>query len=371
MAEETLTEALSNLNDDNIKDAAIPEHKQEEYQVLHGTEEPQDESTFIELTDEDVGEVAPINEDEVKVEFEEGLLGQDDEELSEMEREMKKAGNRVNQAVKQAKDWQRREIQALQYAKQLQEDNKRLSSQLQLREETTAKENLALSKNYTNEFQGRVDAQVDSAKVALTKAYDAGDSELMADAQQQLARAEAERNSLEQYKRDLVQYEQDLAAYNQTQANAQTEFPAQQTQAQLNKKAREEELAQYAQPSPKAQGWAEKNEWFGVDRIMTSTAMAIHQELAESGIDLESNEYYSQLDNRLREELPTRFQATNNEGNSGKPVQTVVSGTRTTGNGRSQNDRRVELTPSEQALAKKLGVPFKEYAKQKLRLQAS
>ena len=367
MAEETLTEALSNLNDDNIKDAAVPEHKQAEYQVLHGTEEPQDESTFIELTDEDVGEVAAINEDEVKVEFEEGLLGQDDEELSEMEREMKKAGNRVNQAVKQAKDWQRREIQALQYAKQLQEENKKLSSQLQLREETTAKENLALSKNYTNEFQGRVDAQVDSAKVALTKAYDAGDSELMADAQQQLARAEAERNSLEQYKRDLVQYEQDLAAYNQSQANAQTEFPAQQTQAQPQGQA----APQYSEPSQKAQGWAEKNEWFGVDRIMTSTAMAIHQELAESGIDLESDEYYSQLDNRLHEELPNRFQAANNEGNSGKPVQTVVSGTRTTGNGRSQNDRRVELTPSEQALAKKLGVPFKEYAKKKLRLQAS
>ena len=363
MAEETLTEALSNLNDDNIKDAAVPEHKQAEYQVLHGTEDPQDESTFIELTDEDVGEVASINEDEVKVEFEEGLLGQDDEELSEIEREMKKAGNRVNQAVKQAKDWQRRELQALQYAKQLQEDNKRLSSQLQLREETTAKENLALSKNYTSEFQGRVDAQVDSAKVALTKAYDAGDSQLMADAQQQLARSEAERNSLEQYKRDLGQYEQDLGAWNQNQANAQAEFSAQQPQGQP--------APQYSEPSQKAQGWAEKHEWFGVDRIMTSTAMAIHQELAESGIDLESNEYYSQLDNRLREELPNRFQATNNEGNSGKPVQTVVSGTRTTGNGRSQNDRRVELTPSEQALSKKLGVPFKEYAKQKLRLQAS
>ena len=104
---------------------------------------------------------------------------------------------------------------------------------------------------------------------------------------------------------------------------------------------------------------------------MTSTAMVIHQELAESGIDLESNEYYSNLDDRLREELPNKFKAESNAGNNGRPVQTVVSGTRTTGNGRSQNDRRVELTPSEQALAKKLGVPFKEYAKQKMRLQAS
>lgn len=361
MAEETLSEALENLNDDNIKSAAVPVHKQPDI------EDPQDESTFIELTDEDVGEVAPITEDEVKENFEDGALGQDDGELSEVEKEAKKAQNRVNQAIKQAKDFQRREIQALQYAKQLQEENKKLSSQIQLREETTAKENLALSKNYTSEFQGRVDAEVDSAKIALTKAYEAGDSNLMVEAQQQLARAEADRNALEQYKRDLAQYEQDLAAYNQSQANAPINPPAQQPQGQ----PQEQQSPQYAQPSQKAQTWAEKNEWFGVDRIMTNTAMAIHQELAESGIDLESDEYYSQLDNRLREELPNRFQAENNVGNSGKPVQTVVSGTRTTGNGRSQNDRRVELTPSEQALAKKLGVPFKEYAKQKLRLQAS
>jgi hypothetical protein len=360
MAEETLSEALENLNDDNIKSAAVPEHKRSDI------EDPQEESTFIDLTDEDVSEVAPITEDEVKENFEDGSLGQDDGELSEVEQEAKKAQNRVNQAIKQAKDFQRREIQALQYAKQLQEENKKLSSQIQLEGQKTAQDNLALSKNYTNEFQGRVDAQVDSAKIALTKAYEAGDSALMADAQQQLARAEADRSSLEQYKRDLAKYEQDVAAY-QNQANTQTEFPAQQPQTQ----PQEQPDAQYAQPSPKAQGWAEKNEWFGVDRIMTNTAMAIHQELAESGIDLESDEYYSQLDNRLREELPNRFQAENNVGNSGKPVQTVVSGTRTTGNGRSQNDRRVELTPSEQALAKKLGVPFKEYAKQKLRLQAS
>ena len=78
---------------------------------------------------------------------------------------------------------------------------------------------------------------------------------------------------------------------------------------------------------------------------MTKHSMTIHQELAESGIDLESDEYYSNLDSRLREELPNRFQAKSNAGNSGKPVQTVVSGTRTTGNGRSQNDRRIELTP--------------------------
>ena len=359
MAEETLTEALANLNDDNIQNAAVPEHKRPDI------EDPQEESTFIDLSDDDVAEVAPVTEDQVQESFEDGSLGQDDTELSEVEQEAKKAQNRVNQAIKQAKDYQRRELQALQYAKQLQEENKQLSSQIQLESQQTAQNNLELSKNYSNEFEGRVDAQVDSAKVALKTAYDSGDQNLMVDAQQQLARAEAERNQLSQYQRELAKYEQDLEQWQATQAKTQQEFPEQNYQTQPQPQP------QYSQPSNKATSWAEKNEWFGVDRIMTNTAMAIHQELAETGIDLESNEYYSNLDSRLREELPNRFKAESNVGNNGKPVQTVVSGTRTTGTGRSQNDRRVELTPSEQALAKKLGVPFKEYAKQKMRLQAS
>ena len=362
MTEETLSDALANLNDDNIKSAAVPENKR-----TSAADDPQEESTFIELTDEDIGEASPIANDKVHEDFEDGSLGQDDNELSEVEQEAKKAQNRVNQAVKQAKDWQRRELQALQYAKQLQEDNKKLSSQIQLTNQTTADETLKISKSYKDEFEGRVEAEAQSAKASLTKAYESGDPESMADAQQRLARAEAERSSLEQYKRELVKYEEDMQAWNQNQVRQKQADEAQYQQQQQ----RPQQQPQYSEPSQKAQGWAEKNEWFGVDRIMTSTAMVIHQELAESGIDLESNEYYSNLDNRLREELPNRFKAESNVGNSGKPVQTVVSGTRTTGNGRSQNDRRIELTPSEQSLSKRLGVSFKEYAKQKMRLQAS
>jgi len=359
--QETLTDALANLNDDNIKKAAIPEHKRE---VI---EDVQEESTFIDLDEEDIKDVEPITDDKVKDDFEEGALGEDDAELSEVEKEAKKAQGRINQAVKQAKEFQRKELQALQFAKQLQEENKKLSSQIQLSTQNTANENLALSKNYSNEFEGRVEAQVDAAKVALKTAYESGNQDLMVEAQQQLARAESDRGALNQYKRDLEKYEKDLQAYNQSQRQIQNEIPDYQKPDYAQSPAQ----PQYAEPSEKAQKWAATNEWFGVDRIMTNVAMAIHQDLAQTGIDVESDEYYSQLDNRLREELPNRFQAENNVGNSGKPVQTVVSGTRTTGNGRSQNDRRVELTPSEQALAKKLGVPFKEYAKQKMRLQAS
>ena len=359
--QETLSEALSNLNDDNIQKAAIPEHKRE------SVDEIQEGSTFIDLDEDDLKDVSPITDDKVKNDFEEGALGEDDVELSEVEKEAKKAQGRINQAVKQAKEFQRKELQALQFAKQLQEENKKLSTQIQLSNQTTAKENLAISKNYSNEFEGRVDAQVDAAKVALKTAYESGNQDLMVEAQQQLARAEADRGSLNQYKRDLEKYEQELESYNQAENKVREEFP----NYQEPKYSQSPAQPQYAEPSQKAQSWAQKNEWFGVDKIMTNVAMAIHQDLAQTGIDLESDEYYSQLDNKLREELPNRFQASSNAGNSGKPVQTVVSGTRTTGNGRSQKDRRVELTPSEQALAKKLGVPFKEYAKQKMRLEAS
>jgi hypothetical protein len=105
-----------------------------------------------------------------------------------------------------------------------------------------------------------------------------------------------------------------------------------------------------------------------VDEVMTDQVMAIHKRLAANpSIDLESDEYYSELNQRMREAFPHKF---NNAGDNAN-VQTVVSGTRTTGSGRNQNNRRIELSPSEQQLAKKLGVPFKEYAKQKMRLERS
>ena len=100
---------------------------------------------------------------------------------------------------------------------------------------------------------------------------------------------------------------------------------------------------------------------------MTDQVMAIHKRLAAMQIDLESDGYYSEIDKQMREAFPHRFDIAGDETN----VQKVVSGSRTTGTGRNQNNRRIELSPSEQQLAKKLGVPFKEYAKQKMRLQRS
>ena len=351
MAEETLTEALEKLDDENIQSAALPESRRVE-------EETSEEVAIIDLDEDDVKDIEPITEDVVKEEFEPKPTI-DEEELSETEKRARKAQDRINKAVGQAKEYQRRELQALQYAKELQEKNQQLSDQLLQSQTQSTEQNMKLQEGYKDEFENRVETQANAAKKALKTAYESGDAETMAEAQQLLAQAEADRSALNRYNQELEEYKV------QYQNWAEEQQARQEQQIQPMQQPAQEPV--YEEPSPKAQQWAEENEWFGTDQVMTNVAFAIHQELTAQGIDAESDDYYSQIDNRMREELPHKF---NNAGDN-KPVQTVVSGTRTTGSGRNQNNRRIELSPSEQQLAKKLGVPFKEYAKQKMRLERS
>ena len=354
MAEETLTEALSKLDDENINSAALPEGKRVE-------EEVQEEATYIDFSEEEMEDISPVTEDSVQEDFDAPEV-QGEEELSEAEVRARTAQNRINQAVKQAKDYQRRELQALQYAKELQEKNEQLASQLQNTQTSTAEQNLKMQETYSNEFSTRVETQAEAAKRNLKTAYESGDPEAMAEAQQLLARAEADRNALAQYQRDLEKYKVDYAAWlEQQEANVQAE------QELAKQQPVYQQEPEYQEPSQKAQQWAEQNEWFGTDQAMTDQVMAIHNRLAATQIDLESDEYYSEINKQMREAFPHKFDTARGNNN----VQTVVSGSRTTGTGRNQNSRRVELTPTEQQLARKLGVPFKEYAKQKMRLQSS
>ena len=120
-----------------------------------------------------------------------------------------------------------------------------------------------------------------------------------------------------------------------------------------------EQYLQQAQPQPQPQAtaeaeeWAEQNPWFNKDRVMTASAMVIHQDLAEEGFDLNSEDYYNEITKRIRREFPHKFEDSN------KPTQKVASAVRTSPSGR----RTVKLTPSQVAIAKKLGVPLEEYAK--------
>jgi hypothetical protein len=364
MAEETLTEALSKLDsEEDINRAALPEGRRVE-------EEVQEEDAIIEFSEEEADDLAPVTDDAVQEDFETAEPNTE-EELSEVEVKARTAQNRINQAVKQAKEYQRRELQALQYAKEIKEQNDALASQLKTTQTSSAEQNLRIQENYSQEMENRVDTQATAAKRNLKTAYESGDPEAMADAQQMLARAEADRNALAKYRQDLseykVQYDAWLEGQNQQASQEQSFEELQREQGLTNPVYGQQNQPVYEEPSVRAQEWATSNEWFGSDSVMTNVAFAIHNELQGSGIDLESDEYYSQIDRRMREELPHKFPA----GGNTTTVQKVVSNTRIAGSGRNQNNRQVKLSPTEQQLARKLGVPFKEYAKQKMRLERS
>ena len=303
-------------------------------------EDVSEETQYIEL-DDNKDELKPLQEDDIKEDFETSQkVVEETKDKSEVEKKAAYAQNRINKAVAQAKDFQRRELMAIQYAKQLQEENERLKTSKQTFEED-------MFESRKNETE----AAIELAKQAHKQAVEANDSDSIARATEALSTAIAEKK--------FIEASESRAKIEK--ANA----PKEQTAPEIAQPA--PQVEEYNEPSPKAQNWAEKNTWFGSDRIATNVALSIHEELAGEGFDLNSDEYYNELDTRLKNELPNRF---NNVEADQKPVQTVASPSRTTSSGRKQSNR-VELSPSEQRLAKRLGVSFKDYAIQKARLQKS
>ena len=321
------------ITDEKIEKAAVPEKRRVE-------EEVSDEAVEVSLGD-DSQEVSPVTEDEVKEDFEVSpKVEEQAKDLSEVEKRASLAQNRINKAVAQAKEFQRRELMAVQYAKDLKDQNEKLRQQQK-----------TFSNSYSDEFTNRVESQMTLAKQALKQATEAQDAEAIAAATEALTLATTDKARLEQYSQAQKQYEAQEAAYLEQQQN--------QPQEQYAQPAEE-----YNEPSPKAREWAQKNTWFGQDQVATSVAFAVHKQLENEGFDTDSDEYYSEIDKRVKQELPHKFNV-----EAKKNVQTVASATRNTSTGRKQN--RIQLTPSEQALAKKLGVSFKDYAIQKARLQKS
>lgn len=289
--------------------------------------------------------ISPVTEDEVKENFDVSpKVEEQSKDYSEVEKRASLAQNRINKAVAQAKEFQRRELMAIQYAKDLKDQNEQLKQQQK-----------SFSHSYSDEFTNRVESQMTLAKQALRQATDAGDSEAIASATEALTMATTDKVRLQQYTQAQKQYEEQEAAYQAYQQNQQ-QYQAPQQYAQPQE--------EYAEPSPKARTWAQKNTWFGQDQVATSVAFAVHKQLENEGFDTDSDQYYSEIDKRVRQELPHKFNV-----EAKKNVQTVASATRNTSTGRQQN--RIQLTPSEQQLAKKLGVSFKDYAIQKARLQKS
>jgi|TARA_B100000161_G_scaffold50874_1_gene32979 hypothetical protein len=327
------TYELPDISEEQIEKAAMPVNKRAD-------EEISDETKFIDL-EEDKEALKPLQEDTVQENFETSpKVIEETKEKSEVEKKAAIAQNRINKAVAQAKDFQRRELMAVQYAKTLKEENDKLKASKQ-----TFEQDMFESR------KGETEAAIELAKQAHKQAIESNDADSIARATEALSTAIAEKK--------YIEASEARSKMDNIQTAPAEEFTLPEGEPQ--------EVQEYAQPSPKAQTWAAKNEWFGQDRIATNVALSIHENLANEGFDLNSDEYYNELDNRLKEELPNRFK--NVEADQ-KPVQTVASPSRTTSSGRKPSNR-VELSPSEQRLAKRLGVSFKDYAIQKARLQKS
>ena len=249
-----------------------------------------------------------------------------DSEYADLEGYSEKVQKRIKKLTFQIKEAERKERAALDYAKGLK--NKYDNVQNQFEETDT---------NYLKEYNARIDAERDKAKAALKSAYDSQDTDAITEAQDTLTKLAVEKEKVSMTLQDKESRKKEVESQ-----------PVQDSQAPQ------------PQISYKAQQWAEDNNWFGSDRVMTSAAMGIHEDLLQEGIESESDEYYNQINKRMKEYFPQKFaqETTEVKQATREPVQNVASVSR-----RSGGRKSVKLTKSQVVIAKKLGVPLEEYAK--------
>ena len=250
------------------------------------------------------------------------------DEREEYSKDVQKRIDRMTYKIREA---ERREKEALAFAKKVKQEKDELQGKFN-----------KLDDGYVSEFSTRVQSELEKAKSDLKDAVAKGDVEAQVNANQNLARLAIESERIKATEEQRKQYQETLK--NTGQIGDQ---PVQNN-------------VQPPKPDPKAEAWAEKNEWFGKDEAMTYASFGIHKRLVEEeGYNPSSDEYYEEIDKRLRNEFPQKFNDGGEVQGGKQPAQTVASANRTTNAGR----KTVRLTPSQVAIAKKLGVPLEEYAK--------
>ena len=253
----------------------------------------------------------------------------------EMDDYGKKVQSRIDKLTKRIRESERREQAAIQYAQGVQAEQNKLQNKVR-----------SLDTGYLTEFSTRVEAETAETKKALKTALDAGDIDKQVEANQKLARLaiEHERVKATQAQRERLKKEMEARGIDPNQP----QMPQQPVQ--------QPRQAPPPPPDPKAEDWASKNTWFGEDEPMTLTSFSIHRKLMEEGFDPQSDSYYNEIDKRMKETFPHKFENTQQV----SPTQTVASANR---GGPVRRKGTVRLTPSQVAIAKKLGVPLSEYAK--------
>ena len=275
---------------------------------------------------EDQKEEAAKEEEEVVVEKE----AQPSQEKADDELDAYSKGvqTRIKKLTEKYRQEERDKNEAVTLSQRLIEENKKLKSKVQ-----------SLDSGYLAEYGNRLTSQTETAKRMYKEAYEAGDSDKMVQAQEMLSAIAVDRQR-----------------YGTAKARAEQQRKAVPQQVQ----PQQQQVQQKPPPvDPRAKEWAGKNEWFGSDKIMTTAAFTLHNILTnEEGFDPKSEEYYSEIDKRIRKEFPQKFQTSKKTGGT-QVASAGNSASRSNKTGR----RSVKLSPSQVAIAKKLGVPLEQYAK--------
>ena len=309
----------------------LPQEKQEEDKKEVVVEQPTEDKTYenereTKLEDGGVADNSTEKRDEQPASDENNISKSESKEAEEYSEGVKK---RIAKLTKKMREAERQREEALRYAESVKQERDQFKTQAN-----------TLDKDYTTEMENRISGQLAAAQAKLTAARQAEDPKAETEALTAISQLGYEQGRLAE-----------LKTQNEMREKAAKEEPAE-------KPIRQQQPTQA--PDPKAAAWAEKNEWFGSDSAMTYTAFDLHRKLTEEeGIDPKSDEYYTEIDKRIRLEFPHKFDKPVSKPVS-KPTQTVASATRSP----KANAKTVRLTSSQVAIAKKLGVPLEEYAKQ-------
>ena len=281
-----------------------------------------------------IADLAPKEEHDEEAQEAIEDVSEEPEEKSadELEDYSEKVQKRISKLTRKLREAERGQESAYEYAKRIAEENQHLKTR-----------SSSLDRSYLQEAESRLKSQKAQALAALKNAHEVADYEKVAKAQEVLAKIAVEENKVTTSKTQL-EYQQNIQEEQQTNYQNYVQQPQQNAAPQLGERE---------------QAWVEKNEWFGQDEVMTMGAMAINNQLESEGFDVGSEEYYTEVDRRMRKRFPQEFTESSVKS---KPQQKVASAGRVAGNPGS-NKRQVKLSPSEVQMAKRLNVPLGEYAK--------
>ena len=295
-------------------------------QVTENTLEDEVEDTGVEVEIDAPEDQESTKPEKVEVE---SASGED-----ELESYSQKVQGRIKKLTEKYRKEERDREEAVSMSQKLLEENNKLKNQVK-----------NLDKGYVSSEESRLKSEVASVKQQYREAYESGDSDAMFSAQEQLSQMALMQERVRAARQRLTVQEREPAPQAQQAPQEQQAPQAPQKQAA---------------PDPRAQQWADKNEWFGSDEVMTYASFGIHRKLVEEeGFDPSSDEYYSEVDKRMRSEFPQKFSGTKKSSGAQVASAGASASRSTTKSGR----RSVKLSPSQIAMAKRLNVPLEEYAK--------